>query len=306
MNHICTDLMEIHYREEGSREGIPVILLHGFPYDIHAFDEAVDILTDRAEKSGKQYRILCPYLRGYGPNRFLSDTTMRSGEQAALAADLLAFMDALKIPKAILGGFDWGGRAACIVSALWPERVIGLVTCGVAYNIQDPLAFRNASEPEREARSWYVYYFHTARGRQALSGGAKALSRYLWRTWSPDWEFSEETFLRSAKAFENPDFAADAEHSYCHRTGEAHGDPRYEDIERKLCAAPQITVPSVILLGGTDGVTLPEYSENKDRMFTCMVRKEILPGIGHNAPQEAPAAFAEAIAELADFPGSNQ
>lgn len=300
MNHICTDLLEIHYEEAGNREGIPVILLHGFPYDIHAFDEAVELLAQEGEKSGKQYRILCPYLRGYGSTRFLSDTTMRSGEQAALAADLLAFMDALGIRRAVLGGFDWGGRAACIVSALHPERVIGLVTCGAAYNIQNPLAFRKAWDPDREARSWYVYYFHTARGRQALTGGAKDLCRYLWRTWSPDWEFPEETFLRSAEAFENPDFASVVEHSYCHRTGEVQGDPRYEEMEQKLCSRPPVTVPAVILLGAADTVTCPEYSADDDRMFTCLVEKKILPGIGHNVPQEAPKAFAEAVVRLAE------
>lgn len=299
MKHICTDLLEIHYREAGSRDGIPVILLHGFPYDIHAFDEAVDFLTEKLEKSGRQYRVLCPYIRGYGPTRFLSEETMRSGEQAALSSDLLAFMDALGIEKAILGGFDWGGRAACIVSALWPERVIGLVTCGVAYNIQNPLAFRNPSAPDREARAWYVYYFHTARGRQALSGGAKELCRYLWKTWSPDWKFSEETFLHSAEAFENPDFSAVVEHSYCHRTGETEGDPQYKEMEQKLSERPQIHVPSVILLGETDGVTCPEDSAADDQMFTNLIGKKILPGIGHNVPQEAPSVFAQAINTLA-------
>lgn len=301
MKRICTDILEIHYREAGSRDGIPVILLHGFPYDIHAFDEAVDLLTADGEKNGRQYRILLPYLRGYGPTRFLSDETMRSGEQAALAADLLAFMDGLGIQKAVLGGFDWGGRAACIVSALWPDRVLGLVTCGAAYNIQNPALFRENADPDREARSWYVYYFHTARGRKALAGGAKDLCRYLWETWSPDWNFSEEVFLKTAKAFENPDFAALVEHSYCHRTGEAQGDPRYEEMENRLCRKPKIKVPSMILLGSGDQVTCPAYSADDDRMFSRLIEKKILPGVGHNVPQEAPAAFAKAIAELADL-----
>lgn len=223
---------------------------------------------------------------------------MRSGEQAALAADLLAFMDALGIRNAVLGGFDWGGRAACIVSALWPERVIGLVTCGVAYNIQNPLAFQQPSSPEKEARAWYVYYFHTARGRQALAGGAKDLCRYLWRTWSPDWDFSEEVFLRTAKAFENSDFAAVVEHSYRHRTGEVQGDPRYEEIEHKLCEKPLIHVPAIVLLGAGDGVTCAEDSADDDKMFTCLTEKKILPGIGHDVPQEAPEQFAKAIVKL--------
>ena len=296
--YIDTPLLRICYEESGRPDGLPVILLHGFPYDVRAFDDARDLLADGP------YRLLAPYLRGYGDTQFLSGDTLRSGEQSALAADLLDFMDALNIPRAILAGFDWGGRAACIVSALYPERVIGLVTCGVGYNMHDARTWQQPIAPAAEERSWYVYYFNTERGQQALLRNYTDLCRYLWQLWSPDWRFTEKTYLRSAASFANPDFAAVVAHSYRCRIGEVPEDPHYAHIARRLVDKPAISVPTWVLLGGSDGVT-PAPAVDADRArFTGTYVRRVLPHIGHDLPQEAPGALAQAIAEAASAEGS--
>lgn len=289
---IATSILDMAYREyPSSKKGIPIILVHGFPYDVHAYDEVAAILMN------KGYRVLTPYLRGYGATQFKSSTTLRSGQQAALAHDILEFMDALQIPKAILGGYDWGGRACCIISALWPERVLGLVSVS-GYNIQDIPGYANPDLPGIEKLNWYQYYFHSERGRRGLNEHRKDLCRILWKDWSPTWNFTEETYLQSAISFGNHDFVDVVVHSYRHRYGLVAGDPRYEKTEDLLVAQPRITVPTIVLDPGSDGVQPLYGDEDYSKYFTGMYERKILPNIGHNVPQEAPVEFAEAVLQL--------
>jgi pimeloyl-ACP methyl ester carboxylesterase len=284
--------LRVAYREQGEADGWPVILLHGFPYDVHAYDAVAPLLAARGA------RVIIPWLRGYGPTRFLSLDTPRSGQQAALGADLLALMDALAIPQAVLAGYDWGGRAACILAALWPRRVAGLVT-GNGYNIQDIAAAARPAKPEAEHRYWYQYYLHGERGAAGLAQYRQEFCRLLWQLWSPEWRFGEADYARTAAAFDNPDFCAVVVHSYRHRYGLVPGDPALEEIERRLAAQPPITVPSISLDGAADGVSGRAESSRDARHFTGGFTQRTLPHIGHNIPQEAPAAFAEAILEVA-------
>jgi len=289
--HVRTPSLDIGYEESGSADGTPVILLHGWPYDPRCYDAVVPLLTQA------RCRVIVPYLRGFGPTRFLSPDTPRSGQQAALGNDLRELMDALQIPRALLAGYDWGGRAACVVAALWPERAIGLIT-GNAYNIQDIANANKPQAPEQEARFWYQYYFHTERGRAGLEQNRRALCRLLWRLWSPHWDFDEATFEKSAASFDNPDFVAVTIQSYRHRYGSAPGDPALDEIERRLAAQPKITVPAIALQGEADGVLGPELSQGHARQFTGRYERRVLPRIGHNPPQEAPDAFADAVLGL--------
>jgi pimeloyl-ACP methyl ester carboxylesterase len=291
MKTITAGVLEIAYHEAGPADGAPVILLHGFPYDVHAYDE----VSRRLAKAGR--RCIVPFLRGFGPTRFLSSDTPRSGEQAALGADLLALMDALSIPNAALCGYDWGGRAACIVAALWPERARGLVSCGPGYNIQNIAKAGIPVPPEEEFRYWYQYYFHSERGRAGLTVNRRELCRLLWRLWSPTWNFDDATFERSAAAFDSPDFVDIVIHSYRHRFGGIPGDPALEPVEARLAAQPDITVPAIVLQGADDGVDPPGTDDA--RHFTASYERRIIPGTGHNLPQEAPAAFAEAAFAVA-------
>ncbi|HQU68583.1 MAG TPA: alpha/beta hydrolase [Albidovulum sp.] len=294
MKSIKAGSLEIHYYEVGDESGNPVILLHGFPYDVRAYDAVA------ANLAGHGYRCLVPYLRGYGLTRFLSHETMRSGQQAALGADLLAFMDALSIRTALLGGYDWGGRAACIVAALWPERVRGLVSCGQGYNIQD---IANAWKPApavEEARYWYMYYFHTERGRVGLTQNRRDVCRYIWSLWSPSWHFNDATWAATAPSFDNPDFVEIVLHSYRHRFGGIAGDPAYDGIEGRLATQPAITVPSIVLQGQDDGVDPPTKEDFDYPHFTGFYERRIIDGTGHNLPQEAPEAFADAMLTLAE------
>jgi pimeloyl-ACP methyl ester carboxylesterase len=236
-------------------------------------------------------------LRGYGPTRFLSPDTPRSGQQAALAHDLLSLMDALAIPDAVLAGYDWGGRAACIVAALWPARVRGLVSAG-GYNIQDIAASAAPQAPENEWRYWYQYYFHGERGRAGLAQDRYAFCKLLWRLWSPNWRFDEETYRRSAASFDNPDFVDVVIHSYRHRFGLAPGDPAYDDTESLLAAQPRISVPAIALDGGGDGVSPIGGSEGHGRFFSGPYQRRVIPVAGHNLPQEAAQDFAGAILAL--------
>lgn len=285
--------LDIAYLEIGPADGMAAILLHGFPYDVHAYGE----VAERLAAAG--LRCIVPYLRGYGPTRFRSPQMPRSGEQAALGADLLALMDALSIPKALLGGYDWGGRAACIVAALWPERVRGLVSCGTGYNIQNIARSGLPAAPEDEARFWYQYYFNTERGRAGLETNRRALCRFIWKSWSPLWDFDDETFEQSAAAFDNPDFVDIVIHSYRHRYGVVPGDSALGAIEARLAGQPRIGVPTIVMQGGADGVDPPRPDDHDAPHFRGAYRRAILPGIGHNFPQEAPAAFAEALLSLA-------
>ncbi|WFS01091.1 alpha/beta fold hydrolase [Rhizobium tumorigenes] len=289
MRTVVAGVLDIAYYETGRVDGAPVILLHGFPYDAHAY-EAV---AERLAAAGK--RCIVPFLRGYGATRFLDPDTPRSGEQAALGADLLALMDALSIPSAVLAGYDWGGRAACVVAALWPDRVRGLVSGGAGYNIQNIARSVEPNTPEAEYRFWYQYYFHSERGRIGLAADRRGLCRLLWRLWSPTWSFDEETFARSASAFDNPDFVATVIHSYRHRFGLVAGDPAYAEIERYLAAQPTIATPTIVLQGGDDGVDPPSPADAAHLHFTGPYERLVVPGAGHNLPQEAPDAFADAV-----------
>jgi len=293
LHQIDAGVLRVAYYEYGAADGWPVVLLHGFPYDVHAYDEVAPRLVERGA------RVIVPYLRGYGPTRFLRVETPRSGEQAALGADLLALLDALAVPQAILGGYDWGGRAACVVAALWPERVRGLVSVN-GYNIQDIARSGSPATPEQEHRLWYQYYFHSERGRAGLEAHRRAFCRLLWEFWSPTWEFDEATFARSVEAFENPDFVDVVIHSYRHRFGLVEGDPEVAEIERRLAERPPISVPTVTLDGDADGVTSIGGRTRSDR-FTGRHEHRVIAGVGHNLPQEAPDAFTDAVLTAHDW-----
>jgi pimeloyl-ACP methyl ester carboxylesterase len=291
MKTVKAGSLQIAYLELGPVDGPPIVLLHGFPYDVHAYDEVAKILAS----TGK--RCFTPYLRGFGPTRFLDGQAMRSGEQAAIGADLLAFLDALKIEKAVLAGYDWGGRAACVVAALWPERVSGLVSCG-GYSIQNIAKEHAPVSPEAEHLLWYQYYLHGSRGRAGLTANRKAFCHLLWRLWSPTWRFTEAAFETTAAAFENDDFVEVVIHSYRHRFGLVDGDPAYRHIESRLAAQPTITVPSLVLEGAADAVDPPAKDDPFVGYFTGPYRRQRLEGIGHNVPQEAPEKFADGILSL--------
>ncbi len=233
LTYMHTSVLEIAFEDTGPKDGWPALLLHGFPYDVHAYDGVAPLLA----RAGA--RVIVPYLRGYGPTAFLSADAPRSGQQAALGADALALLDALDISSAILAGYDWGGRAACVVAALWPERTAGLVTVN-GYNIQNIARSREPAAPENELRHWYQYYFHGERGREGLTRNRHELCKLLWRLWSPKWSIHDDTYARSAVAFDNPDFVDVVIHSYRHRFGLVAGDPAYEDIERRLAEQPAI------------------------------------------------------------------
>jgi pimeloyl-ACP methyl ester carboxylesterase len=293
LKRVNAGTLDIAYEESGPASGNPAILLHGFPYDIRAYDEVAAILS----AAGR--RVLVPYLRGYGPTKFLSAATLRSGQQAALAADLLAFMDALGVRSATLAGYDWGGRAACIVAALWPERASGLVT-GNGYNIQNIARSSEPAPPEAEHRFWYQYYFHAERGRAGLAKNRYALCRLLWQLWSPNWRFDEATYARTAPSFDNPDFVEVVIHSYRHRYALVPGDPAVESIEARLAASPPISVRTIWIDGGGDGVSVPPPADAtfEARFFPGGCERRLIPLVGHNLPQEAPRDFADAILKL--------
>lgn len=290
IKHIRTATLDVAYEESGA-DGVPVFLLHGWPYDPRCYDDVVPPLVAAG------CRVFVPYLRGFGPTRFLSAATPRSGQQAALGNDLRELMDALSIERAVLAGYDWGGRAACIVAALWPERVRALLTVN-GYNIQDIAGSAKPAAPAQEHRFWYQYYFHGERGRAGLQQNRRALARYIWSIWSPNWTFDGAAFERSAGSFDNPDFVDVTIQSYRHRFGYAPGDPALEAIEQRLAARPKIAVPTIALQGGADGVAPPETTENHAAFFTASYRRDLVPKIGHNPPQEAPRAFADAVLEL--------
>lgn len=291
MHHIDAGPLTVGFGDYGPADGAPVVLLHGFPYDVHAYDAVTPLLV------GAGCRVRVPYLRGFGPTRFRRSETPRSGQQAALACDLLAFMDALALPRAVLAGYDWGGRAACIVAALWPERVRALVTGG-GYNIQHIAVAGEPASPAMEHRLWYQYYLHGERGRAGLARHRTAFCRLLWQLWSPSWSFDDATFLRSAAAFDNPDFVDVVVHSYRHRYGLVAGDPAYGDIERRLAAQPAIGVPTIAMDGDDNGVLDVDGLAAHARFFTGPYERRVLAGVGHNLPQESPRAFADAVLAL--------
>ena len=285
---VSTDLLDIALFETGPEDGTPVVLLHGFPYDARSYSEVGPLVAGA--------RVIVPYLRGFGPTRFRSPGTPRSGQQAALGQDLLHLLDALGIERAVVGGYDWGGRAACILAALYPERVLGLVTVG-GYNVQDIAAADHPETPAREKAKWYQHYFRTEVGRRGLELNREELCRILWRDWSPTWNDVEAEFDRSAPSLRNPDFVDVVVHSYRHRFGAAPGDPRYAAMEEELARRPRITVPTVSLAPDSDGFVTNAPDDDREQ-FTGPFRSVLLRRVGHNPPQEQPHSFAAAVTSL--------
>ncbi|WP_257166206.1 alpha/beta fold hydrolase [Bradyrhizobium sp. SRS-191] len=287
---IDAGVLSIAYVESGPSDGPVVILLHGYPYDIHSY---VDV-TPRLAAQG--CRVIVPYLRGYGPTRFRDASTPRSGQQAAIGADLIALMDALAIPRAVFAGYDWGGRGAGIGAALWPERCVGLVSVN-GYPIQDIAKSLEPAPVPREFAFWYQWYFQTERGRAGLAAHRAEIARLLWRRWSPHWAFDDATFARAAAAFDNPDHVDVVINSYRHRYGLAEGDPRYDELERRLAALPVITVPTITLDGDSDGVIPATDGRAHAAKFSNRIAHRVIRA-GHNLPQEEPEAFAAAVMEV--------
>ena len=291
MTHtLRTATLEIAYEAHGPADGPPVVLLHGFPYSIDTWRNVAPALA----AAGR--RVIVPHLRGHGPTRFLSAATPRSGQQAALGADVRDLLDGLDLRGAVLAGYDWGGRGGCIAAALWPERIAGLVTIG-GYNIQDIAASVRPGTAAQEHRYWYQYYFHTARGEAGLRQNRRDIVRLLWQLWSPCWAFDDATFDRTAVALDNPDWVDVVLQSYRHRFGYAPGDPALEPIEAALVAQPLIQVPTIILEGAQDGVTPPSEPADTSR-FTRLVRRTVIAGVGHNMPQERPEAVVQAVLDV--------
>ena len=289
-NTVHTPTLAVAYEEHGPPDGRPVLLLHGFPYAVQSYEQVAPALAARG------CRVVVPHLRGHGPTRFLTPETPRSGEQAALGTDVRDLLDALQIDQAVLAGYDWGGRGACIAAALWPERVRGLVTIG-GYNIQDIAAAAKPGPVEQEWRWWYQYYFHTPRGVAGLQENRREIARLLWRLWSPNWAFTPAQFDASAAAFDNPDWVDVVVQSYRHRFGNAPGDPALLETEAALARRPKITVPTIVLHGAEDGVAPPRPDEDLG-IFTSLLRRELVSGTGHNMPQEAPAPVIAAVLDL--------
>ena len=291
LRQVDAGVLNIAYYEAGPADGPVAVLLHGFPYDIHSYVDVAPMLAEQG------CRVIVPYLRGYGPTRFLDAATMRSGEQAAIGADLMALMDALSIPRAVFAGYDWGGRAACVGAALWPERCIGLVSLN-SYLIQDIANALNPARVEREVPLWYQWYFQIERGRAGLAADRRGITRVLWRQWSPNWQFDQACLERTSFAHDNPDYVDIVIHSYRHRYGLVDGDPRYADIQRRLTALPPITVAAITLDGEGDGVAPATDGKASATKFTGRRVHRRIPSAGHNLPQEEPEAFAAAVMEL--------
>jgi pimeloyl-ACP methyl ester carboxylesterase len=291
LRQIDAGRLAIGYAEAGPADGRAVILLHGWPYDIHSYVDVAPLLA------AEGYRVIVPHLRGYGTTRFLSDETFRNGEQAALALDVIALLDALEIESAILAGFDWGARTANIVAALWPERCKGLVSVS-GYLIGSQEAGKLPLPPEAERQWWYQYYFATERGRTGYDRYRRDFARLIWRTASPKWRFDDATFDRSAASFENPDHVDIVIHNYRWRLGLADGEPQYAELENRLAEAPVITVPAITLEGDANGAPHPEPSAYAHKFTGRYAHRRIEGGIGHNLPQEAPEVFAQAIIDV--------
>jgi pimeloyl-ACP methyl ester carboxylesterase len=286
MKTVNAGVLRIAYLEDGPVDGWPVVLSHGFPYDVHAYDEVVPLLTTEGA------RVIRPYLRGHGPTRFLFEETPRSGQQAALGSDLVALLDALGIGSAILAGYDWGGNSSCVVSALWPERVTGLVSLA-SYDIIDIAEQAREHAPTIEHVIWYQHLFQTERGRASMAAHRVDLCRMLWRQWSPNWNFDEATFERSAESFHNPDFVNIVIHAYRHAMGNTAGDPMYELLEQQLSNLPPIVVPAMTLDGTSDTLKPGGTAHHATRFLGRHEHREI--DAGHAIPHEAPQAFADAV-----------
>lgn len=291
LRHVEAGPLDIAYYDAGPADGPVVMLMHGFPYDIHSFVDVAPMLAAQG------CRTIVPYLRGYGPTRFRDQATPRSGEQAAVGADLTALMDALGVTRAVFAGYDWGGRAACVAAALWPDRCRGLVSVN-GYLIQNIAKAMVPVQPEHEVALWYQYYFQLERGRAGLAANRREITRILWKQWSPNWHFDEATLQRTAVAHGNPDYVDVVIHSYRHRFGLADGDPHYADLQRRLAALPAITVPTITLDGDADGVAPATDGSAGAVKFPGRRSHRVIAQAGHNLPQEAPEAFAAAVMEL--------
>lgn len=291
VKQIRAGVLDIGYHEAGPADGPVVILLHGFPYDIHSYVDVAPMLAARG------CRVIVPHLRGHGSTRFLDSSTPRTGQQSAVAQDVIHLMDALKIKRAVLAGYDWGARTACVVAALWPERCIGMVSVN-GYLVQD-IARAGLPIPAKiESGLWYQYYFATERGRAGLAANRRDIARVIWTYNSPDWRFDDATFNRSMAAFDNPDYVAIVIHNYRFRLGLLPGHAHYEALERRLAALPAIKVPAITLDGQADGVVPANDGKAQAAKFSGPRSHRIIPGAGHNLPQEAPQAFADAVTTL--------
>jgi pimeloyl-ACP methyl ester carboxylesterase len=284
--------LNVGYVDRGPADGAAAVLLHGWPYDIHSYAEVVPLLTAAG------YRVIVPYLRGFGTTRFLSDESVRNGEQAALAADTIALMDALGIGRAVVAGFDWGARTADILGALWPERCSGVVSVS-GYLIGSQAAGTLPLPPAAELQWWYQYYFATERGRAGYDKYRREFAKLIWQTASPEWKFNNATFERSAASFDNPDHTAIVIHNYRWRLGLADGEAEYHELERRLAEGPVITVPAITLEGDTNGAPHPEPSAYAAKFSGPYSHRTIEGGVGHNLPQEAPEPFADAVLAVA-------
>jgi pimeloyl-ACP methyl ester carboxylesterase len=290
---IQTPVLDIAYEESGNARGFPIVLLHGFPDDVHAFDQVAPPLA----KAG--YRVLVPYLRGYGPTRFRDAAAPRMAEQAAIGQDLIDFADALGLQQMALAGYDWGGRAAAIAAALHPERVRATVIIG-GYTIQNVFAPQQPAPPEVERELWYQWYFNTERGRAGLAANRRSLCKLLWATWSPGWHFSDQEYNLTAPSFDNPDFVDVVIHSYRHRNANAPGEARFQETERQLAQRPKIAARSILLYGATDPLAraAADVTPAERAVFPALVARRVIPGAGHFLPREKPETVSSALLEL--------
>ena len=294
LKQIDAGLLNVGYAEAGPSSGPAVILLHGWPYDIYSFVDVAPLLASAG------YRVIIPYLRGYGTTRFLSGQTLRNGQQSVVAIDIIALMDALKLQKAIIAGFDWGARTANIIAALWPERCKAMVSVS-GYLIGSQASNEIPLPPKAELAWWYQYYFATERGRAGYEKYRHDFAKLIWQLASPKWDFDDATFDRSAASFDNPDHVDIVIHNYRWRIGLAEGEPKYDDLEKRLAQAPVITVPTIILEGDANGAPHPDPSSYAKRFSGKYANRTITGGIGHNLPQEAPEAFAKAIVDVSGY-----
>ncbi len=296
IKQIKAGVLDVGYAEAGPANGQPVILLHGWPYDIHSYAEVAPLLAARG------YRVIIPHLRGYGSTKFLLEHTPRNGQQAAVAVDIIALMDALKIDKAVIGGFDWGARTANIIAAMWPQRCKAMVSVS-GYLIGSQQANAKPLPPKAELAWWYQFYFSTERGRLGYETNRHDFNKLIWQTASPDWKFSDEVFEQSAASFNNPDHVAVVIHNYRWRLGLADGEAKYDSLEKKLATTPAISVPTITMEGDANGAPHPDPASYAAKFTGKYAHHNIAGGIGHNLPQEAPKAFADAIIEAAGFAG---
>ena len=289
---VRTPVLDIGYVESGNPNGIPIVLLHGFPDDVHAYDEVAPPLAQAG------HRVLVPYLRGYGSTHFRDPNTPRMAEQAAIGQDVIDFADALKLQRFAVAGYDWGGRAAQVAAALHPDRIrAGVFVAG--YSIQDVFGTPRPAAPQVEAAFWYQWYFNTERGRAGLAQNRRALCKLLWQQWSPTWKFSDATYEKTAPSFDNPDFVDCVIHSYRHRNLNAKGDPKFDAVEHQLAARPKIDVPTILLYGADDGLARPSADGSGDRVqFPKLVDRRIIQGAGHFLPREKPEAMSSALLQL--------